>query len=220
MKYENLELKTLGGKKVILKSDDKSTSGFRGANIESIGDVFVGGMNIPIKGVEFSNKVPSNIEVDENFSYENFSYGYPARLVILSKESSTALRKFAKEKWDADMLEIKANKTIENDLLAKNVDGLEILRDAYQKEHDYITAFNRAMENEYNDGVNMPISNFENIKELEKQFPRAELYLKAERYSLASNFEKSLAGDKAKEILKNGGCIEDAKSVLENWLKN
>ena len=73
MKYENLELKTLGGK-----------------------------------------KVPSNIEVDENFSY-----GYP-------------------------------------------------------KVHDYITAFNRAME----------------------------------------NFEKSLAGDKAKEILKNGGCIEDAKSVL------
>ena len=42
----------------------------------------------------------------------------------------------------------------------------------------------------------------------------------AERYSLASNFEKSLAGDKAKEILKNGRCIEDAKSVLENWLKN
>ncbi|TYB18845.1 hypothetical protein FXB85_11145 [Aggregatibacter actinomycetemcomitans] len=74
------------------------------------------------------------------------------------------------------------------------------------------------MEDEYNDGVNMPRRPTSNIDELCAKYPRAAMYLKADSYSNAENYDKASAGDKAKKLLNEGGSIEDAQKILDNWL--
>ncbi|WP_418178354.1 hypothetical protein [Akkermansia sp.] len=50
------------------------------------------------------------------------------------------------------------------------------------------------------------------------KYPRAALALNATSYTLASHHSKIAAGKKALELLKNGGSLEEAQSILDNWL--
>lgn len=50
------------------------------------------------------------------------------------------------------------------------------------------------------------------------KYPRAALALNATSYALASHPSKIAAGKKALELLKNGGSLEEAQSILDNWL--
>lgn len=50
------------------------------------------------------------------------------------------------------------------------------------------------------------------------KYPRAALALNATSYTLANHPSKITAGKKALELLKNGGSLEEAQSILDNWL--
>lgn len=102
--------------------------------------------------------------------------------------------------------------------LLENVPGLIILQSAVDQWNYYFEVFNRAMEDEYNDGVSMPIKPTSDIDQLKKEYPRAAAYVKADNYLMASNFLKSSAGATAMKILGDGGPLEEANNVLENWL--
>lgn len=50
------------------------------------------------------------------------------------------------------------------------------------------------------------------------KYPRAALALNAQGYALASHPNKTAAGRKALELLENGGSMEEAQAILDNWL--
>lgn len=59
---------------------------------------------------------------------------------------------------------------------------------------------------------------YEKLEEARSRHPRAALALTAESYIGAGHIDKSIAGDKALELLKNGGSMEEAQLILDNWL--
>jgi len=98
------------------------------------------------------------------------------------------------------------------------IPGLSLLQKASNDLDNYHYKFNKATEDEHNDGVNMPAHPGNSLSELCKEYPTAALYLKAESYSFASHSSKASAGDKAKKLLASGGGITEAESILDNWL--
>lgn len=96
--------------------------------------------------------------------------------------------------------------------------GYAAIHAAYHAQDVYVTRFNRAMEDESNNGVNMPSQPKISSEALCAQYPLAAMYIKAESYANASNADKSGAGKKAMAILRRGGNITEAQSVLDNWL--
>lgn len=59
---------------------------------------------------------------------------------------------------------------------------------------------------------------YEKLEEARAEYPRATLALKAESYIGSGHIDRSIAGKKALELLKNGGSMEEAQSILDNWL--
>ena len=87
------------------------------------------------------------------------------------------------------------------------IEGLTELQNAINAELSYSKAFNRMMEDEYNDGVNPPSKPKNSSTELKQKYPRAAAYIKAENWKYANHYAKSAAGSKAVERIING----------ENW---
>lgn len=218
MGYQNLDLTTLSGKKVVIK--DTEGCGIGGAWVEGLGDINPTSMNLPVRGQELIDKGIKNIEIDPDFGYEWFSFGYPRTAVVLSKESSIAIRKKAKEDWDAKMAATREKVKEEKAKLETNVPGIGELQAAYAAEAEYRSAFAAAMEDEQNDGVRMPTPPTVNIEELEAKYPLAALYIKADNFSGAENYAKAAAGRKAKDILADGGDPLEAARILDNWLSD
>lgn len=50
------------------------------------------------------------------------------------------------------------------------------------------------------------------------KYPRAAAAINAKGYAMAEHPSKAAAGKKALELLKNGGSLEEAQSILDNWL--
>lgn len=108
----------------------------------------------------------------------------------------------------------------------KNIPGLEDLRQFANAlaaaEARYQAAFERMMEDEFNDGARAPQPVSEELREdyewMVKTYPRAALYLRAESYTLSSNHHKYSAGKKAMQLIADGAPLEQAKAVLDNWL--
>lgn len=127
--------------------------------------------------------------------------------------------------WRAEWDAYNAYKVAE---LAANVPGLNELRKArdaaYNDEHRYSHQMDRMMDDEQNDGVNPPTPINQSLRaianDLAKQYPRAAMYLRAEGYTLASNYRKYGAGKDAMEIIATGGSIEDAQATLDNWINS
>ena len=99
------------------------------------------------------------------------------------------------------------------------IEGLKELQRAIAAEEAYREALNDMMEDEYNDGARPPKKPEISVKELKEKYPRAAAYLKAESWSMASNYIKAGAGQKAKERIING---EDYRQVIaemeKEWL--
>ena len=99
--------------------------------------------------------------------------------------------------------------------LKSNEPGLDILREAYHDIERYHDEFNRMMDDEYNDGVNPPALPRYDIETLKAQYPRASAYLKAENWEMSSNYEKSDAGQKAKDAIAAGADIDETIKAME-----
>ena len=96
------------------------------------------------------------------------------------------------------------------------IEGLKELQRAIAAEEAYREALNDMMEDEYNDGARPPKKPEISVKELKEKYPRAAAYLKAENWSLASNYIKAGAGQKAKERIISG---EDYNQVIAEMEK-
>lgn len=99
--------------------------------------------------------------------------------------------------------------------LAANVPGLDILRNAIANHMAYCDAFNRMMEDEYNDGVNPPSHPTEDIAVLKVKYPVASAYIKAENWEYASHYVKSGAGRRAKQAITDGMDYSEALAQME-----
>lgn len=222
MKISDLELRTINGRKVTIL-ESKSGMGIGGAIIEGIGEVnassmsFVSGENI-IKNAQNLNEEKRKM-IDKNRFYDAIEFWKPIKgIAIFDEESCDKLIAFRDAKHKA-MVEGAAErrKAREAELEAK-YPGITELRKAYSEQVYYQEQFQRAMEDEYNDGVKMPTRPKVNIDELCAKYPRAAVYLKADSYSDAANYDKANAGDKAKALLDDGGSIDEAQKILDNWL--
>ena len=89
--------------------------------------------------------------------------------------------------------------------------GLDALRAAYNDEERYHREMAQMMEDEDNDGVRPPRPVSVASATLAVQYPAAAAYLLAEAYTLAANYAKAGAGDRAIKRLETG---EDHKVVL------
>ena len=109
------------------------------------------------------------------------------------------------------------------EIIAKNVPGIEVLQNITDRIEKHSREFSAMMEDEDNDGVNppTPAPSEKDLKAAKEQYPVAALYLKAKDYTLASNFRKSGAGDKAAKLLEKTGqeAMIEAENILENWWK-
>lgn len=122
--------------------------------------------------------------------------------------------------------EIAAEKAAKKAAFEMAVPGVEILKAAqeaaYNDSERYHRAFNRMMEDENNDGVLPPKpinpALAERAETLALEYPRAALYLKAQRQAESANWAdnagKGEAGRKAMRILEEGGSIESASEAM------
>jgi hypothetical protein len=137
-----------------------------------------------------------------------FINGYPIR-----KSARQALEKeFAERNAKEDQMAAERKAKLE-----LQFPGLAELRAAIEDEERYQREFRQMMEDGDNDGVKPPAP-MANVGELQKKYPRAAAYLRAESYRYAANDAKAEAGHKAMALLEKGGSIEEAEKILENWL--
>jgi len=109
-------------------------------------------------------------------------------------------------------------KQAKKDKIEQAIPGLEALYAVLREEEYYEEAFTHMMENEDNDGANPPAGLAANSDEIRAKYPKASIYVKAESYTYASDYRKSAAGKEAMTVLEDGGTIEAATEILENWL--
>ena len=95
------------------------------------------------------------------------------------------------------------------------IDGLAEIRDAINAETEYRIAFDKMMDDEYNDGVFPPKKPTASSKDLMSKYPRAAAYLKAESWSYSEHFVKSAAGRKAMDRIINGDDYEQAIADMD-----
>jgi hypothetical protein len=104
--------------------------------------------------------------------------------------------------------------------------GLDELQNTYHAwasaQEKYHQQRERAMEDEQNDGTSWPTRPSDNLKNeyqaLVEKYPRAALYLRAERQRnsthWADNTGKGAAGAKAMQLLLDGASLEEAEAAL------
>jgi hypothetical protein len=144
--------------------------------------------------------------------------GYPSKYLarmgmndgnveILTEREYSARQRAERDKAAA-LLEAKINGLTEMRALATAVS-----RDAARYRHE----LDRMMSDEFNDGVNPPApvdqSLRDRLSELKKTHPRAELYLRSEG---AVNYIEGvkMGGNYARQLLRDGGSIEEAEAAL------
>lgn len=89
-----------------------------------------------------------------------------------------------------------------------NVSGYEEIKQAQRYNAEQRRKFNEAFDSE--DGV-VPTPHSIDVAALAAKYPRASAYIHAESYSMASNHDKSVAGNKAMERIRRG---EDHKTAI------
>lgn len=102
--------------------------------------------------------------------------------------------------------------------LAANVPGLDEVRAASDSAEAARDRFAAMMGDEGNDGARMPAGGAD-VAAVARKYPRAALYLQAERQAeLSHDDRKAGAGRRALELIRDGADLEDARKVLTNWL--
>lgn len=98
------------------------------------------------------------------------------------------------------------------------IEGLAQLRAALRADAEYYDAFNRMMDDEYNDGARPPKKPEVSPSEVAAKYPRAAAYIKAESWSYAAHYAKAAAGRKALEKIIDGGDHESAINAMgKEW---
>lgn len=92
-----------------------------------------------------------------------------------------------------------------------SIEGLKEILDAKEAERNWRRAFNSAMDDENNDGVNIPVAPKYDFEFAYKKYPKAAAYLKAQALADKTNDELSVIGRKALEEILYG----DWKKALE-----
>lgn len=88
--YESLtNLKTIKGRAVKIKNPVNNV-GIGGVWVEGIGDINVGSFSLPM--AHGKDLIKCGIDAEPDFYYERFTFGYPAKSVVLDKESTLAIR--------------------------------------------------------------------------------------------------------------------------------
>jgi hypothetical protein len=102
--------------------------------------------------------------------------------------------------------------------------GVEEIREAISRSSEYYDEFQKAMEDEYTDGVFLSsgASKAETeLKSLREKYPDAEKYLIAEKWSYASHYAKAGAGKRAVEAIHNGMPVDEAVKIMnDEWTKH
>lgn len=217
----NLELKTLGGRKVRI-FESYSRNGIGGAHIETIGYVnagsilFAKGQTIIERLENASQEFRNRIDPEYSYDFIEFTLPFFAN-AILDRDSTEKLKIFRQEQHEKRVAEARANCEARIKAEEEKFPGITLLREAYEQECEYREAFNRMMDDEYNDGVRSPKAPTLNYDKLAEEYPRAALYLKAEGYTFAANYAKVSAGEKAMQMLKCGHSLDEVQAVLNNW---
>lgn len=220
MKYDDLELTTLKGSKVIIHEPEDT--GLGGAFVEGLGETNAWGMTL-VEGSEiikfFESKGIDYSHVDPDFIYHAFEITSPINTcIVLSKKSSTALCEFGEKRRNWRMEQIRKEMAEKEQKLEEILPGLSILKAAHSELIRYNCEFEKMMDHEHNDGSNPPEPLKYDIDTLTVKYPLAALYLKAEDFEGAANYKKASAGTKAKRMLENGANLAEAKAVLDNWI--
>ena len=150
-------------------------------------------------------------------------YGYPKGTAYVMNMESGAKgylpdTKEAKAMMDAIEEWQEAESKAAAKKLRANVPGIEELQAIADAEDRYMMASSEALEDENNDGVFFARKPAKSYSEAASENPRAALYLKAKSYSNANHVDKRIAGSKAMGVLANGGEMEAAQKLLDNWL--
>lgn len=111
--------------------------------------------------------------------------------------------------------EAEARAKAEREAKIASIEGLSEIRNAIRAEREYHVAFEKMMENEYNDGAFAPKTPETDSNSLKARYPRAAAYLKAESWTRAANFAKVSAGNKAMERIINGDDYDAAIRDME-----
>lgn len=106
----------------------------------------------------------------------------------------------------------------EANMLKKNVPGLDELRRARDYDSQQRSAFRSSIYR--GDGLIRGNGNSNTAAAVEKKYPRAVAYLKAESYTFSSNYRKSAAGRQAMNEIASGKSYKKAlKKMEEEWSK-
>lgn len=89
-----------------------------------------------------------------------------------------------------------------------SIEGLKEIVAAKEADRKWWRAFNRAMDDENNDGVNIPVAPRYDFKEAYQKYPKAAAYLKAQELADSSNYDLSAIGRKAVEGILYGDWKE------------
>lgn len=109
----------------------------------------------------------------------------------------------------------------EDAAIAQAIPGLVELRAAREDEERYHEAFERMMDDEFNDGARPPEPVRVSSAEVAGQYPVAAAYLKAEAWETASHYAKSAAGVRAKKRLEAGEPYQQVIAEMEQeWTKH
>ncbi|MGO8672905.1 MAG: hypothetical protein ACLQVD_16285 [Capsulimonadaceae bacterium] len=60
----------------------------------------------------------------------------------------------------------------------------------------------------------------EDVMQVEAEYPRAALWLKALHFSRSPSYRKSVAGENAMALIEGGADESEAQKVLDDWLQN
>lgn len=99
--------------------------------------------------------------------------------------------------------------------IAHAIPGLAELRAAIADEDRYHEAFERMMEDEYNDGARPPKPVQISSAEVGLRYPIAAAYIKAEAWECAAHYAKSAAGKRAKQRLEAGEPYQQVIAEME-----
>ena len=220
--YKELELRTLHGRKVILKVLGlEAKTLFGGAWVEGVGDTDAAGyatVLMPDGRTLMESGQFEGCDIDPEETYFFIEATHPMRgRIVFDKASSDALRDFNHARNQAALAVREAKYAAEEAAVEAVIPGYLQLRDARRLWSKYRADFADAMESEDMDGVNMPTMPKVDMDELRLKYPRAAVYMRAIDCENGSHFMLAKAGKKAKELLLSGGSLEEATAILDNW---
>lgn len=220
--HKELELRTLHGRKVILKVLGlEAKTLFGGAWVDGVGDTDAEGYSSVLMPegrtlIESGQFEGCDIDPEETYFFIEFTHPKRGRMVF-DKASSDALRDFNHARNQAALAVREAQYAAEEAAVEAVIPGYSQLRDARRLWSKYRADFADAMESEDMDGVNMPTMPKVDMDELRLKYPRAAVYMRAIDCENGSHFMLAKAGKKAKELLLSGGSLEEATAILDNW---